>query len=141
MGKTININNLSKEEINSFYDFVCDSESNMCHIDYNDWKELKEDYEFLEDDFITLKKEIVDHNLFIVSNDVENALYGTLINEKGKIIGEEKNWKQVCQTSRNKSKYKYEASAMDGKYYVFNIKDNNIVDMLEISHDDFLRKY
>lgn len=85
--------------------------------------------------------EIVDHNLFIVSNDVENALYGTLINEKGKIIGEEKNWKQVCQTSRNKSKYKYEASAMDGKYYVFNIKDNNIVDMLEISHDDFLRKY
>lgn len=62
-------------------------------------------------------------------------------NEKGKIIGEEKNWKQVCQTYRNKSKYKYEASTMDGKYYVFNIKDNNIVDMLEISHDDFLRKY
>ena len=29
MGKTININNLSKEEINSFYDFVCDYELNI----------------------------------------------------------------------------------------------------------------
>lgn len=64
------------------YDRVCESESNMCHIDYNDWKELKEDYDFLEDDFITLKREIVDHNLedYITLDDNEYKIcaYGCL---------------------------------------------------------------
>lgn len=64
------------------YDRVCESESNMCHIDYNDWKELKEDYDFLEDDFIALKKEIVDHNLedYITLDDNEYKIcaYGCL---------------------------------------------------------------
>lgn len=64
------------------YDRVCESESNMCHIDYNDWKELKEDYDFLEEDFITLKKEILDHNLenYITLDDNEYKIcaYGCL---------------------------------------------------------------
>ena len=64
------------------YDRVCESESNMCHIDYNDWKELKEDYDFSEEDFITLKKEIVDHNLedYITLDDNEYKIcaYGCL---------------------------------------------------------------
>lgn len=64
------------------YDRVCESESNMCHIDYNNWKELKEDYDFSEEDFITLKKEIVDHNLedYITLDDNEYKIcaYGCL---------------------------------------------------------------
>lgn len=64
------------------YDRVCESESNMCHIDYNDWEELKEDYDFLEEDFITLKKEILDHNLedYITLDDNEYKIcaYGCL---------------------------------------------------------------
>ena len=64
------------------YDRVCESESNMCHIDYKDWKELKEDYDFSEEDFITLKKEIVDHNLedYITFDDNEYKIcaYGCL---------------------------------------------------------------
>ena len=85
--------------------------------------------------------EIIDYNLFVVSDDVENMYYGTLINEKEEIIGEEKYWSQVCKTFRDNSKYKYQASTMDKKYYVFNIRDNKIVDLLEVSHDDFLNKY
>lgn len=85
--------------------------------------------------------EIVDHNLFVISDDVENMLYGTLINEKEEVIGQEKIWDQVCHTYHDNSKYKYQASTMDGKYYVFNIKDNKLIDLLEITHDDFLRKY
>lgn len=40
------------------YDFVCDSESNMCHIDYTDWDELTYEDEFFEEDVFTLKEEI-----------------------------------------------------------------------------------
>lgn len=85
--------------------------------------------------------EIIDYNLFVVSDDVENMYYGTLINEKEEIIGKEKYWSQICRTYHDSSKYKYQASTMDKKYYVFNIKDNKIVDLLEITQDDFLNKY
>lgn len=85
--------------------------------------------------------EIINYNLFVVSDDVENMLNGTLINEKEQIIGEEKDWNQVCHTYKDNSKYNYQSSTMDKKYYVFNIKDNKIVDLLEITHDDFLNKY
>jgi len=85
--------------------------------------------------------EIIDYNLFLVSDDIENSLYGTLINEKEEIIGKEKYWDQVCHTFRKNSKYNYQASSMDKKYYVFNIENNTIVDLLEISRDDFFKKY
>lgn len=77
----VRVSNLSPL-LQYIYDRVCESESNMCHIDYNDWKELKEDYDFLEDDFITLKREIVDHNLedYITLDDNEYKIcaYGCL---------------------------------------------------------------
>ena len=46
------------------YDFVCDSESNMCHIDHSEWEELKEEYEFSEEDVGNLQKEIEKYNLY-----------------------------------------------------------------------------
>lgn len=45
------------------YDFVCESESNMCHIDYNDWEELKEENNFSNEDIDYLSKEIKKYNL------------------------------------------------------------------------------
>lgn len=64
------------------YDQVCESESNMCYIDYNEWKELKEDYEFLDEDIITLKNEIKKYNLddYITVDDGEYMIcvYGGL---------------------------------------------------------------
>ena len=32
----------ASELLRYVYDFVCESESNMCHIDDNDWNELKD---------------------------------------------------------------------------------------------------
>ena len=60
------------------YDFVCESESNMCHIDYNDWEELKEDYDFLEEDINTLNNEIKKYNLedLITVDDGEYKICG-----------------------------------------------------------------
>ena len=60
------------------YDFVCESGSNMCHIDYNDWKELKENEDFSELDILTLKKEIKKYNLndLIIVNDGEYKICG-----------------------------------------------------------------
>lgn len=46
------------------YDTVCESESNMCHIDYNDWEELKEEEDFNTSDLINLRKEIEKYNLY-----------------------------------------------------------------------------
>ena len=61
-----------------FYDFVCNSESNMCHIDYNDWEELKEEKDFTEKDFETLKQEIDDYALYdyITLDDKEYKICG-----------------------------------------------------------------
>lgn len=130
------------------------------HINYNQlvvykerkrwWQNNKSGYAGVYD--FSLNKEIIkpdkyhhieieDYNLFLVSDDVENYSNGTLINEKGIIIGEEKIWDQVCHTFNDSKKYKYQASTMDRKYYVFNIKDNKIVDQLEIICDEFLNKY
>lgn len=52
------------------YDCVCESESNMCHIDNFEWEELKEDYGFTDEDINTLNKEIVKYNLenYITTN-------------------------------------------------------------------------
>ncbi len=46
------------------YDFVCESESNMCHIDHSEWEELQEEYEFSEEDVGNLQKEIDKYNLY-----------------------------------------------------------------------------
>lgn len=60
------------------YDCVCSSESNMCHIDYNDWEEVKEDYDFIEEDIAILKKEIDKYNLddYITIDDGEYKICG-----------------------------------------------------------------
>lgn len=60
------------------YDFVCESEANMCHIDYNDWEELKIEDDFLEEDLSTLKKEIEKYNLssYITLDDGEYKICG-----------------------------------------------------------------
>lgn len=46
------------------YDFVCESESNMCHINHSEWEEIKEEYEFLEEDVGNLQNEIEKYNLY-----------------------------------------------------------------------------
>lgn len=33
-----------------------ESDADMCHIDYNDWEELKENEEFINEDINTLKR-------------------------------------------------------------------------------------
>ena len=60
------------------YDCVCESESNMCHIDYNDWEEVKNDYDFCEEDITTLKEEIDKYNLddYITIDDGEYKICG-----------------------------------------------------------------
>ena len=60
------------------YDFICESDSNMCHIDYNDWEELKEEHDFIEEDINTLKKEIEKYNLYdyIIVDDGEYKICG-----------------------------------------------------------------
>lgn len=64
------------------YDHVCDSESNMCHIDYNDWDDLKEDGDFTDNDINILKKEIAKYNLYdyVIMDDIEYKIccYGGL---------------------------------------------------------------
>lgn len=45
------------------YDSICESESNMFYVDYDEWKELKDSDEFTEEDFNILKKEIKKYNL------------------------------------------------------------------------------
>lgn len=45
------------------YDFVCDSESNMCHIDYEDWENMKIENNFKNQDINNLKNEIEKYNL------------------------------------------------------------------------------
>lgn len=45
------------------YFFVCESDSNMCHITDDNWKELVDEYEYTEEDFENLKKEIKKYNI------------------------------------------------------------------------------
>ena len=64
------------------YDSTCDSESNMCHIDYDDWKEIEEEIGFTKKDIYHLKKEIKKYNLdnYITIDDGEYMIccYGGL---------------------------------------------------------------
>ena len=56
------VSNLSKL-LKYIYDSVCNSDSNMCHIDYDDWNTMKEDYNFEENDIKILEDEIKKYNL------------------------------------------------------------------------------
>ena len=62
-GKELTLPKVSKLSplLKYVYDFVCESESNMCHIDYNDWEELKEEQDFTDEDFETLNQEVDDY--------------------------------------------------------------------------------
>lgn len=65
-GKELTLPKVSKLSplLKYVYDFVCESESNMCHIDYNDWEELKEEQDFTDEDFETLNQEVDDYALY-----------------------------------------------------------------------------
>ncbi len=56
------VSNLSKL-LKYIYDSVCNSDSNMCHIDYDDWNTMKEDYNLEENDIKILEDEIKKYNL------------------------------------------------------------------------------
>lgn len=60
------------------YDFVCESESNMCHIDYNDWEVIKEENDFSDEDINTLNNEIEKYNLddYISINEGDYKICG-----------------------------------------------------------------
>lgn len=45
------------------YDSVCESFTNMCHIDNFDWEEMKDEYDFTDGDIDILKEEIKKYNL------------------------------------------------------------------------------
>lgn len=64
------------------YDCTCENESNMCHVDYNEWADLKDEIGFNEEDINTLKEEIDKYNLndYIVVDDGEYKIccYGGL---------------------------------------------------------------
>ena len=83
--------------------------------------------------------EIVDYNLFLVSDDVDNYYNATLINENDQIIGKENEWDSVSKRFESPKDYIYCGKTMDGKYYRFNIKNNKIVDLIEISAEDYLK--
>ena len=50
----------------------------MCHIDYNEWEELKEDYDILDADISTLNDEIKKYNLddLIIVDDGKYMICG-----------------------------------------------------------------
>lgn len=64
------------------YDYVSESESNMCHIDYEDWRDLKENNDFTDEDINLLRKEVEKYNLldYITIDDGEYQIccYGGL---------------------------------------------------------------
>lgn len=51
------------ELLQQIYDYVCESEASMCHIDYDDWLDWIENFDFKEDDIEVLKNEIKKYNL------------------------------------------------------------------------------
>lgn len=83
--------------------------------------------------------EIVDYNLFIVSDDVENYYNSTLINECGQIIGKENEWKSILKRFNTPKDYIYSGRTMNGKCYRFNIIDDKIQDLIEIASEDYLK--
>lgn len=75
----------------------------------------------------------IDYNLFLISEDRENGFKATIINEKEEIIGKEKIWNFIVTTGNDDRKYK--GKTVDDKRYYFNIKDNQIVDMIEVDEN------
>ncbi len=51
------------ELLKDVYSYVCENDSNMCHIDEDDWRELCEEKNYTDEDFVKLKEEIVKYNL------------------------------------------------------------------------------
>lgn len=49
--------------LKDIYLYVCENDSNMCHIDDNDWEELCEENNYTNDDIEELKEEIKKYNL------------------------------------------------------------------------------
>lgn len=72
--------------------------------------------------------EYVDYNLFLISDDVDNGIFATIINEKEEVIGEEKIWRYISTLGKNGRKY--EGEKMNGEKVYFNIKDGKIVDVI-----------
>lgn len=60
------------------YDWVCDSDADMCHIGYDDWEDIKDDAGFSEKDISLLKKEIKKYDLedYIWIDDGEYKICG-----------------------------------------------------------------
>ena len=56
------------------YDTICHSESTMCYVDYDEWKELKEEENFTDEDIKNLKEEVKKYHLedYI---DIDNGEY------------------------------------------------------------------
>lgn len=49
--------------LKDIYLYVCENDSNMCHIDENDWQELCEENNYTNEDIEKLKDEIEKYNL------------------------------------------------------------------------------
>lgn len=77
--------------------------------------------------------EIITRNLFIISDDPENLSYGTIINNEEKVIGEEKTWRLVF----NIDNCLFKGETMDGKYYIFKIIGDQIVDKKELTKKEY----
>lgn len=76
----------------------------------------------------------LDYNYFIISDDHEYNTNATIINEKNKIIGDKNVWRNVSISDDNNER-RYEGETMSGKKYRFNIRDNAIVELLEIGEE------
>ena len=65
-GKEFNMPKVSELSplLKYIYDFVCESESNMCHIDNSDWEDIKEEQDFTDEDVGNLQYEIEKYNLY-----------------------------------------------------------------------------
>lgn len=64
------------------YDYVCESDSDMCHIDYGEWEEMMEENAFAEEDLEALKNDIKKYNLYdyieLEDNEYKICAYGGL---------------------------------------------------------------
>ena len=60
------------------YDSVCESEQNMYHINYYEWKKFNQEHVFCEEDITTLKQEIDKYNLdeLLVVDDGKYKIVG-----------------------------------------------------------------
>ena len=49
--------------LQQIYDYVCESDAYMCHVDNDDWLDWKENYDFKDEDIEFLKNEIKKYGL------------------------------------------------------------------------------